>query len=268
MSLSKVKLVVSDMDGTLLNGRGEVSERFFELFSELQNRGIHFAAASGRQYYSISKKLDRIKNDITIIAENGGLAKKGETELLVAKMEQDKIARVIPILRTIPNAFIVLCGKNKAYIESKNDMFLALFQEYYASYELVNDLVSVTHDEFFKIAIYHDECSESHVYPAVAHLDKEIQIKVSGKNWVDISHFNANKGFALKMLQHHLGVTKEETMVFGDYNNDLEMMGEAHFSYAMENAHPNIKKIANFSTASNNDGGVELVLEELVKSRS
>ncbi len=57
-------------------------------------------------------------------------------------------------------------------------------------------------------------------------------------------------------------------MVFGDYNNDLEMMGEAHFSYAMENAHPNIKKIANFSTASNNDGGVELILEALVKSRS
>ena len=53
-------------------------------------------------------------------------------------------------------------------------------------------------------------------------------------------------------------------MVFGDYNNDLEMMQLSHFSYAMGNAHPNIKNIARFETKSNDEEGVETVLEELL----
>ena len=77
MDLSRVKLVVSDMDGTLLNEKNEVSTRFFEQFKELQKRNIHFAAASGRQYQSILSKLDCIKNDISIIGENGGWRESG-----------------------------------------------------------------------------------------------------------------------------------------------------------------------------------------------
>jgi hydroxymethylpyrimidine pyrophosphatase-like HAD family hydrolase len=61
---SKVKLVVSDMDGTLLNSKGEVSKRFFELFKELQKRKITFCAASGRQHNSIVSKLDAIKDEL------------------------------------------------------------------------------------------------------------------------------------------------------------------------------------------------------------
>ena len=56
-------------------------------------------------------------------------------------------------------------------------------------------------------------------------------------------------------------------MVFGDYNNDLKMLELAHFSYAMKNAHPNVQRISNFSTKSNDEQGVELVLEQLIHSK-
>ena len=56
-------------------------------------------------------------------------------------------------------------------------------------------------------------------------------------------------------------------MVFGDYNNDLEMMECAYFSYAMENAHPNVKKAARFSTKSNDDAGVEYILSSLIEEK-
>ena len=81
MDLSKVKLVVSDMDGTLLNSKGEISDLFFELFHKLKKQNIHFCAASGRQYHSIVHKLAIIKDDIFIIAENGGIAKKKDVVL-------------------------------------------------------------------------------------------------------------------------------------------------------------------------------------------
>ena len=62
-------------------------------------------------------------------------------------------------------------------------------------------------------------------------------------------------------------ISENETMVFGDYNNDLEMMKLAYFSYAMENAHPNIKAEARFQTKSNDEDGVELVLQQLLQTK-
>ena len=118
-----------------------------------------------------------------------------------------------------------------------------------------------------KIAIYHFESSEKHLYPSFKHLENDMKIKVSGKNWLDISHSNANKGYALKHLQDKLGISKEETMVFGDYNNDLEMLELAEFSFAMENAHPNVIKAANYMTKSNDDNGVEFILNQLLEAK-
>ena len=69
---------------------------------------------------------------------------------------------------------------------------------------------------------------------------------------------------AKNLLQSKHGISADETMVFGDFNNDLEMLQEAFFSYAMDNAHDNVKKVARFSTKSNDEQGVESILEELL----
>lgn len=266
MDFSKVKLVVTDMDGTLLNSKHEVSSNFFALFNELKKKDIHFIAASGRQYHSIAHKLNSIKNDITIIAENGAFAMQGNNELFSTGLTTEDILKSIEIVRTIDNTNIVLCGKKGAYIDSKDDKFIALFNEYYSQFEIVDDLTKVENDTFFKIAAYHFDSSEMYILPVVKQLENKMQVTVSGKNWLDISHNNANKGFALNILQNRLNVSKEETMVFGDYNNDLKMLELADFSYAMENAHKNVKDIAKFQTKSNDDFGVEFILEQVVKS--
>ena len=59
-------------------------------------------------------------------------------------------------------------------------------------------------------------------------------------------------------------IKPDELLVFGDYNNDLEMLALAEFSFAMENAHPNVKNAARYATSSNDDHGVEKILEKLV----
>ena len=89
-------------------------------------------------------------------------------------------------------------------------------------------------------------------------------MKVSGEHWVDLSGLETHKGNALQKLQDQLGVDKSQTMVFGDYNNDLEMLQLADFSFAMANAHPNVKKTANYSTKSNDELGVESILEKVI----
>jgi Cof subfamily protein (haloacid dehalogenase superfamily) len=267
IDFSKVKLVVSDMDGTLLNSKGEVSQQFFTLFKELQKRNIHFCAASGRQHNSIVDKLSTIKNDMYVIAENGGVAKKGDEVFLSNFLKPEKVLKLIPVLREIEGANMVLCCNNAAFIESKDERFIELFQEYYHSFKVVENLMEIPKTTpVFKIAIYHFNSSEEFIYPVIKHLNNEVLLKISGQNWLDISDEKANKGNALREVQKLLNVTKEETMVFGDYHNDIEMMQEADFSFAMKNAHSDIKKLANYSTESNDDFGVERILEKLISS--
>ncbi|TXD54027.1 MULTISPECIES: HAD family hydrolase [unclassified Polaribacter] len=267
IDFSKVKLVVSDMDGTLLNSKGEISNRFFELFKKLQKRNITFCAASGRQHNSIVSKLDAIKDDIYVIAENGGVAKKGHKVLLSNFLKPEKVLSLIPVLRELKGTNIVLCCNDAAYIESKDARFISLFQEYYHSFQVVDDLMETAKTiPVFKIAVYHFDNSEKFIYPFVKHLNDQILLKVSGINWLDISDEKANKGNALREVQQLLNVNKAETMVFGDYHNDIEMMQEADFSFAMKNAHKDITKLAKFSTESNDNFGVERILEKLVRS--
>ncbi|MBU3010885.1 HAD family hydrolase [Polaribacter vadi] len=268
-NFSKVKLVVSDMDGTLLNSQGKVSPLFFELFKKLQKNNIYFCAASGRQHNSIVSKLNDIKEEIHVIAENGGVAKKGDKVLLSNFLEPEKVINLIPVLRQIDGANMVLCCDGFAFIESTDERFINLFQEYYHSFQQVDDLIETAKTTpVFKVAVYHFDSSEKFIYPAIKHLKNEVLLKVSGKNWLDISDEKANKGNALRHVQQLLNVTKAETMVFGDYHNDIEMMQEADFSFAMENAHKDIKELANYTTKSNDNYGVERILEKLLNAKN
>jgi Cof subfamily protein (haloacid dehalogenase superfamily) len=264
MDLSNIKMVVTDMDGTLLNSRHEVSDQFFELFEELKKKEILFVAASGRQYNSIIDKLYSIKNDIIVIAENGGYAVYRDKELLATPLEKIQKENVLKTLQEIENIYPVLCGKRNAYITGKSDAFTAKLREYYSEFEIVENLEDHV-DEVLKIAIYHFESSEEFIYPKVKHLEDALKVKVSGENWLDISSPNANKGYALQKVMDLHGIHADEVMVFGDYNNDLEMLSLAKFSFAMENAHPNVKKEAKYSTLSNDENGVEHILKLLIK---
>jgi len=264
MDLSKIKMVVTDMDGTLLNSKHEVSNHFFELFEDLKSKGIMFVAASGRQYNSIIDKLYPIKDDIIVIAENGGFAMKQETELLATPLERYHVEDILKTINEIPNIHPVLCGKHKAYLTNKSDKFAKKLAEYYTEFEILESL-SDCDSEVIKIAIYHFESSEKYIYPYVKKFEDNLKVKVSGENWLDISSMNAHKGYALNKLMTTYNLKSDEIMVFGDYNNDLEMMALSDFSFAMENAHPNVKEVAKYTTLSNDENGVEDILKLLVK---
>ena len=168
MDLSNVKMIVSDMDGTLLNPEEEVSPLFFDQFEKLKAHNIHFVAASGRQYNSIAQKLYPIKDQITIVGENGGVIKKENKTLLLQTFDPQKVVELIPVLRKIKNTFIILCGEHKAFIETKNQSFIGMFQEYYSAHEIVQDLTTIpNHNPIIKIALYHSESSEQFIYPSV-----------------------------------------------------------------------------------------------------
>lgn len=263
MDLSRVKLVVTDMDGTLLNSEHKVSPYFFELYEALKAKGIRFAAASGRQHNSIADKLAPIKDDIFIIAENGALVTDRGTEILSIPLQTEMKNRILDVVTGLEGAKPVLCTKDNAYVLESHSEFQEKLREYYTHFDLLPELKTFD-GVVMKIAVFHFGGSEAHLYPAVKAFESELKVKVSGENWLDLSHLDAHKGYALSLIQDTYKIAKEETMVFGDYNNDLEMLSQASFSFAMANAHPNVLRTAQYTTLSNNEMGVERILEQLL----
>ncbi len=251
------------MDGTLLNSEHQVSDRFFELFHKLNDRGIQFVAASGRQYHSMASKLHRIKDSIVFIAENGAIIRQREKEISSTPLAPKLVNRLVRIIRDIDDVGIMLCGKSTSYFDSSSSEFLEDLVEYYSKYEVVESFDFVQ-EEIVKIAVYHGISSELYLYPTVQNYAKDVLVKVSGRHWMDINHVNAHKGNALKKVMNAFGVNANEVLVFGDYYNDLEMLELADFSFAMANAHPNVKKVARYETKDNNNYGVETILEQLL----
>ena len=267
MDLTKTRLIVSDMDGTLLNSNHELSNKFLSLFEELKKHNIHFCAASGRPYYSMIGKFKSIIPYITIVAENGGIVSRNHKLISKSGIDDNYREVLFETIQPIENVNPIYCTKNKSFIQSDNPEVLGYISEYYTNYKIVNSIYEVD-EPIIKIALYHPTDSETYIYPYVKNLESDFLLKISGKHWVDISGKHTNKGTAIKILQEQLNISKDETMAFGDYFNDIEMLELASFSFAMENAHPSIKEIANYSTKSNDEFGVELIIENLISQLS
>lgn len=256
------------MDGTLLNSNSEVSPLFFEQFEKLKKRNIRFAVASGRQYYSLMERMKPIKDDLIYIAENGAIVMEGEEQKHIQPMSREIVHRLIDRIRGLKNKYIILCGRERAYIEKIDPEFMGPFLRHYEKYDVVDDLKAVENDLFLKVTICDLSGAEENSLPYVKDFREELQVKLSGKIWIDFNHKEAQKGNALKAIQKIHNISKEETMAFGDYLNDVELFEHAAIGYAVENAHPEVKQAAEFTTKSNDDNGVEEVLSELLSAEA
>ena len=250
------------MDGTLLHSDHSLNPEFFTIFQKLKEVGIRFVAASGRQYASLKGVFEPVQDDIYFVAENGGYVSFQNQKILVQRLDRDLIEKAVSVCRTLENTFPVLCGTDIAYIE--DDSFSERIFPFYPKQKLVENLLDVK-DEIVKIAVYNPEDAEKNAYPYLKkNMEGNYLVKISGAFWVDVSTKTSNKGFALKQLQKNLHISENETMAFGDYLNDTEMMQAAHFSYAMSNAHPALKKLARFEAKSNDEDGVLEILKEVI----
>ena len=262
--MAKIKFVATDMDGTLLNSKKEIHEEFYEVFREMREKDIIFAAASGRQYYSLLETFDNIKDDMMFIAENGTFVVYKGKEIVTNSLNRDLAMELINIGRKIDESYVVLCGKNSAYIESDDDRLVNEVSKYYKRYKIVDDITTIN-DDILKVTICDFRGSEENSNNYFVEYRDKAQVTVSGDIWLDITAKNINKGVAIKEIQELLGINYEETVVFGDYLNDLEMMESGDYSYAMKNAHDDLKKVARFIAKSNDENGVVEAIKELIR---
>lgn len=262
-----IRLIACDMDGTLLDDDDAVHEDFWPLIDELHARGIIFCPASGRQYYNLRERFEPIVDEVVFIAENGTFVVRGDIELSSDCLDRQVARDLIDVARALNarggDVGTVLCGKTSAYIERSDDRFRSEVDKYYHRLAVVEDLNDVV-DDVLKVAIYDFESSERVSAPAFAHFRDSHQVVVSGEHWLDVMNLHANKGSGIRHIQQALGITRDQTMVFGDFLNDLEMMDEATYSFAMANAHPVLAARAAFRAPGNTDNGVVRTIKSVL----
>lgn len=267
LQTSPIRLVVSDMDGTLLDENGSLPAHFWSILQRLNDRGITFVAASGRQYPTLTQIFDGRTDGMSFIAENGTYVVQDNVEVTASPVDRDYAKRFVSCVRQQVAAGndigTVWCGRSSAYVERADAAFLAEAGRYYAHLETVERFEDVAEDAL-KFAVWVAGDPESAELDGLRAGCAPGRAVLSAAHWFDIMQPEINKGTALRGLQRQLGITAEETVVFGDYLNDLEMLDEASHSYAMANAHPEVLKRARYIAPPNSEHGVLQVVARLI----
>lgn len=263
-----IKLIATDIDGTLVpDGSDKINPEIFEVIMKLKKQGIYFTAASGRQWKSIERLFFPVKDAIFYIAENGAYVGARGRELFTFPMKREDVYEIVKQVRQIPDCDVMVSGKDIIYIDSKNPIFIDyLINGYHNEVEQVEDLLSVK-EEFIKVSIYHQGYQ---AYAAAGqimekHWGEKLKVVTAGREWLDIMEKEVNKGAALRVIQESLEITREETMVFGDNLNDLELLSMAEESYAIGNAREEVKKAAKYIADTNINDGVLKEIKKLLK---
>ena len=272
-----LRLAAIDMDGTLLDDDKNFPPGMDELLDLMDERGVTFAPASGRQVWTLIDMFPG-RPGMTVIGENGGIVMRDGVEVSSSPVDAPTVREVIRLVREAtsgPNGIdggLVMCGKQFAYVERTDDLFVEGVAPYYHRTQCVEDQEAVidaieagtSDDAIVKLAVYAIGPVGALAEATLAHFADTHQYAISGANWADLQIRGVDKGSAVRDLQRFLGVERSQTAVFGDAGNDLSMMSEGDLSFATANASQDVIEAARFVAPSNNEAGVAQVLRALL----
>lgn len=252
-----IKLIVSDMDGTLVNDEKKIDETIYALLPKLKEKGIRFVVASGRQYPSLCKDFQEHVKDVVLCSENGAFIMDNGKELYAKCMTKEQVKMSLDAAFAVEGMEPVVCAKHVTYARTQEMVDFLGSPKFNYKMALVDDLYNID-DDIIKIsmAVMNGEDTVSMFRKVRAVLDESLNLMTSGEGCMDTGIYGVNKGTAVEVLQEMWDIAPEETMVFGDQYNDVDMFDRAHYSFAMAGAVEGVKKKARYQAGSNNEGGV------------
>ncbi|MBR1761735.1 MAG: HAD family phosphatase [Eubacterium sp.] len=274
MDIKNIKLAALDLDGTLLADNKLLCEGAREVLEEAKERGIHIVPITGRPYKGVPDFIKSLSSVEYIITSNGAqiIEKKSEKSIFSYTISNRKSKKIMEILRSFPCLFEPFCD-GVGYTEKHiYDFYLSNFrgtplEEYFTSSRVIcNDYneifrdASKCADEFFVSCP--DEKTRSRLMEKVNELGS-VQFCTHRDRFLEISERGTDKGNALRIICKHLKVDINETIAFGDGENDILLLEAAGIGVAMGNAEPPLKKHADIIAKTNNANGVCEIISRL-----
>ena len=262
-----VRLVVTDLDGTLLNSRKEVSPRFYALMDYMRREGIRLALATGRQLCDLAHRFEKHMDVLIFAGSNGTVITEGRRVLRSYPAPKEILLAAVGLLREVEGVCPLLCGVNRMFTDRAAPWLYEKGGVYAPGVVELEDVSrAFEEEEILKISVFHrDEGALPKTVELLSCFEDALELLPSGTDWLETQLRGASKGNAVNVIQEAFGISFEETAIFADYLNDMSMMDRGYYSYAMKNAHPDIKAAARFVTEyTNEEDGVARTLERLL----
>ena len=272
-------MLALDIDGTLLNSRGELTERNRTAIASARSRGIEVVLVTGRRFASARILLHELALDLPLVSHNGALTKEVET---LATLDfhplEEEVAREVIDLGREAAADMICCddpdGLGTMVIEgisSENRVLQGYLARYRDAVIEVEDLRAYLDHAPIQM-MFSGSCRSMDQLTdrlGVALGDRaqifQTRYRTHDLTILDVLGATASKGQTLAAYAQRLGISREEVMAIGDNHNDLSMLQYAGYGVLMGNADPEMKSVEGlYQTTSNEEDGVAMAIDRMI----
>lgn len=262
-----IKLIASDMDGTLLDENSQVPPETFELIRELRRCGVMFCASSGRRYRTLRRFFEPVKDQMDYVASLGTQVYADGVLLDREVFSTMAIQRLFTTCEMFDCLHLAVYDEDHSYLVDTEDAYLK---------ELDKDLPNATQifdppsPDFgiIKASIYCENQAQimDMAYVLERELSQWFTFLPSGSHWIDVTPRHVSKATGLEQLLRYYGIGREEVLAFGDSMNDYALLRYAGQAYVMDNARYAVKQVATRVIGSNREHAVQKAMAELLES--
>ena len=267
----EIKIVATDMDGTLLDPRGQLDlPRFEKILDKLDHRGVRFVIATGNEVHRMRQLLGHLAERVVLVVANGARIFENDQLLQAQTWDDAMVDRALGHFkgRECQDQFVVTAmnggfvKKGTVFTELDKFMTPEMIEKLYQRMQFVDEFDSKLFGGVLKMSmVVGEERSDSVLQEINDLFDGHVRAVSSGYGCIDILQDGIHKAWGLEELLKRWNLKPEQIMAFGDSENDIEMLELAGISYAMENAEDRVKEIAIEVAPANSQAGVYQVLE-------
>lgn len=261
-----VKLIASDMDGTLLDENGQVPPETFDLILALRERGVRFVASSGRRYDRLCDFFSPVKDRMDFVASNGAQVFADGVQIDREVYSHLAIRRLAKTVAMFPNMHLALFDRTKSYLLDDEDKFVREVDKDLPNVERIYELPS-PRVSIIKASIF---CDDGNVMDNAYVLQRELgglfTFAPSGSSYIDAMQPGISKASGIAQVMEYHGIDASEVMAFGDAMNDYEIIRFVGTGCAMANGRPALRAVADRVIGSNVEHAVQSEMRRVLES--
>ncbi len=268
--LRKIKLVCSDIDGTLVEeGKGGLNPEYFEEIRRLKEKGILFAVVSGRSYEGTVSLFTPVIDDVIFINDNGAVLTYQGKIIKSHTIPDELIKEMVSDLKEELKGMTYISALTGSYAWKGNQNFCNLLREDFSLKvtELEQMPESLPQNAgVMSIGVYDPVDSEQAVgqeFIEKWNRHEKIQAVPGGQFWFNIIQKNVDKGVALRELMEMYDIAPAEVIAIGDNMNDMGMLRQVPNSVAIGNARKEVKEVCKYIADTYENDGVLQILKKL-----
>ena len=260
------KLMAVDIDGTLLNSEGNLTDETRKAIAAGVEKGLIFTISTGRPLQGVEHLNRSLNLDLPYITYNGAMVIMGKSKeiLYEQKLSSEDANRIVELAKKYNTTFVIW-AENKLFVSEVNERVLKYKEISKVEPIVVNDLQELLKNGATKI-LWYDEIDKIEQYQSRVgeYLNDSVNFHTSRPMFLEFVDKKASKAIAMEKLGEHFGIKRSEMIAVGDGYNDLSMIEYAGLGVAMANSKDPIKEKADFVTLSNDEDGVAHVIHKFV----